>query len=333
MVEQWRRGVEEAAAVLGTRATRDAPLGARTTYRVGGPAALLVEVSGLADLELAGRAVRAGGVPVLVVGRGSNLLVADAGFRGLAVVMAEGLDRIELDAGSGRVRAGGAASLPVLARRAAAAGLGGLEWSVGVPGSVGGAVRMNAGGHGSDIAASLVRVGLVDLAADPAADPATDPATDPAADPGPGGEAGQHEVPAGGLQLGYRSSAVTPTQVVTWAEFTVGPREVRDAEAEVAAIVAWRRANQPGGQNAGSIFTNPPGDSAGRLIEAAGVKGLSRGSATVSSKHANFVQAGAGGSADDVFRLALEVRRRVEDASGVRLDLELRLVGFDGDGR
>ncbi len=297
--------------MLGDRAVRNAPLGGRTTYRVGGHAALLVEVRTPGDLARAAAAVRASGVQVLVVGRGSNLLVADAGFAGLAVVVGEGLDEVHVDTAAGLVRAGSGVSLPVLARRAAAAGAGGLEWSVGVPGSVGGAVRMNAGGHGSDIAASLVRAGVCDLGAAGTGDP-------------PAGRA----VGAAELGLGYRCSTLGPAQVVTWAEFAVTPRDPRAAEAELAAIVAWRRAHQPGGQNAGSVFANPPGDSAGRLIDAAGLKGLRRGSATVSAKHANFMQADAGGSADDVLALAREVQRRVEETAGVRLELELRLVGF-----
>jgi len=153
--------VERAAAVLGERARRQVPIGPLTSYRVGGPAALFVEVADEADLELAGRAVRASGVPVLVVGRGSNLLVADRGFPGLALVLGAGFTDIAFEGTD--VVAGAAVSLPVLARRTAVAGLTGMEWSVGVPGSVGGAVRMNAGGHGSDMSQSLVSVRVYDL--------------------------------------------------------------------------------------------------------------------------------------------------------------------------
>ena len=155
-------GVERAAAVLGARARRGVPVGPLTTYRVGGPAALLLEATGEGDLALVQEAVSASAVPVLVLGKGSNLLVADAGFPGLVVTLGEPFTSIEV-AGDGLVRAGGAVSLPVLARRTVAAGLTGMEWAVGVPGSVGGAVRMNAGGHGSDVSRTLVRCGLVDL--------------------------------------------------------------------------------------------------------------------------------------------------------------------------
>ncbi len=304
-------GIDRAAAVLGDRARPDAPLGPLTTYRVGGRAALLFEAGGIDDLVLAAAAVDAGQVPVLVVGRGSNLLVADAGFRGLAVVVGEGLDGVEVDSTAATVRAGGAAFLPVVARRTAAAGLTGLEWAVGVPGSVGGAVRMNAGGHGSDTGRTLTRIGLVDLAGG-----------------GAWAQATEREVAAGDLALGYRRSSVNANQVVVWAEFALTPGDRAGAEAAVADIVRWRREHQPGGQNAGSVFTNPPGDSAGRIIDEAGLKGLRVGSATVSAKHANFVQADDGGSADDVMALIEEVRRLVEDRTGVRLETELRLVGF-----
>lgn len=299
--------VDRAAAVLGPRAVRDAPLGALTTYRVGGGAALLLEARSEDDLALARRAVTASGVPVLVVGKGSNLLVADRGFPGLAVVVGEQLGALDVDAAAGTVRAGAGAALPVVARRTAAGGLTGLEWAVGVPGSVGGAVRMNAGGHGADTSATLSRFCFVDLA---------------------GGEDGEFD--ADRLRFGYRRSTVAPTHVVVWAEFRLGPGDRRASEEQIAEIVRWRREHQPGGQNAGSVFTNPPGDSAGRLIDAAGLKGFRLGSATVSPKHANFIQADDGGAADDVMALIREVRRRVEDQTGVRLVPELRLVGFEG---
>ena len=301
--------LDQAAALLGTRVRRDVPLGPLTTYRVGGPARLCFRAETEADLEVVRTAVVATGLPVLVIGNGSNLLVADAGFAGLAVTLGDGFAAIELGP-EGRVRAGAAVALPVLARRTAAAGLTGLEWAVGVPGSVGGAVRMNAGGHGSDVAAVIQSARLVDLS-----------------DPDPAG-AGRDWSKAE-LALGYRSSAVTPSRVVVHADFLLAPGDRARAEAEIAEIVRWRRANQPGGQNAGSVFTNPPGDSAGRLIDQAGLRGYRRGSAHVSEKHANFIQADADGSADDVWELMLEVQELVEQRQGVRLRPEVRLVGFD----
>ena len=279
------------------------PLGPLTTYRVGGPAARFVLVESEDDLVRVAAAVARSGVDVLVVGKGSNLLVADGGFAGLALQLGPAFAEISVTGTT--VRAGGAASLPVVARRTAAAGLTGFEWAVGVPGSIGGAVRMNAGGHGSDVAASLARVRVVDLA---------------------GGEDG--DVDTTDLHLGYRTSAVAPSQVVVWAELELAAGSVEAAEADIAEIVRWRRAHQPGGQNAGSVFTNPVGDSAGRLIEAAGGKGLRVGTAEVSPKHANFIQSDEGGSADDVWRLMGEVRRRVHAHAGITLHPETCLVGF-----
>ncbi len=174
-----------------------------------------------------------------------------------------------------------------------------------MPGSVGGGLRMNAGGHGSDIAASLRRYGWMDLAS------------------GAGGEAGLER-----LAPSYRSSSIAAPEVVLWAEFaaTDGPPE--EGRAEITEIVRWRRVHQPGGSNAGSVFTNPEGASAGGLVDEAGLKGLRIGTASVSTKHANFIQADEGGSADDVWRLIHRVRDLVAEATGVRLETEVRLVGF-----
>ncbi len=297
----------EAARLLGPAAAVDVPLGPLTTYRVGGRAALAVTVSTEDDLVPVAEAVRATDVPVLVVGKGSNMLVADAGFPGLAVIVA-GPAHVTVGPPDGAevlVGAGGAAGLPVVARQSAAAGLRGLEWAVGVPGSVGGAVRMNAGGHGADIASCLVEARVFDLRA---------------------GAASSRRAET--LDLGYRASNLAPTDVVVAATFRAVRGERAGAEAAISEIVRWRRENQPGGQNAGSVFTNPPDDSAGRLVEAAGLKGFRLGTATVSAKHANFIQADEGGSADDVRRLMDLVRDRVRAEVGVELHAEVRLIGF-----
>ncbi len=298
-------GLTRVEELLGKKATRDTPLGPRTTYRVGGRAAVLVEASDEEDLALIAEARDATGVDVLVVGKGSNLLVSDAGFPGIAVVLADGFDVVEIDA-EGLVVAGGAVAYPVLARTTAHQGWSGLEWAVGVPGTVGGAVRMNAGGHGSETAERLVSARLVSLR-----------------------EGGARVVPSGDLDLSYRHSSVGADDVVTEASFRLDRGDPKAAAAKISEIVAWRRANQPGGRNAGSIFQNPEGDSAGRLVEAAGAKGLRIGSAAVSNKHANFIQADDGGSADDVRALIEAVREIVLRETGVSLVTEVVFVGFD----
>lgn len=286
---------------------RNRPLAPFTTYRVGGPAAGFVAVTSVRDLEHVREALIAEDVPpaTLVVGRGSNLLVADAGFDGLVLHLEHDFEEIAIDRTS--VRVGAAASLPVVARRTAQAGLTGFEWAVGVPGSVGGAVRMNAGGHGSDIAASLVGVSMFDLL-----------------------RGGPEHWTAADLDLAYRSSAVGARHLVLFADFELMEGDAGASADLLAEIVRWRRANQPGGQNAGSVFRNPDGDSAGRLIEAAGLKGQRLGTATVSEKHANFIQADPDGSADDVRALIELVRQAVLDRFGIELHPENQLVGFEG---
>lgn len=311
--------VRRALERLAHFAHRDVPLAPLTTYRVGGPAAILARPTSVAELLLVGRAANETGLPVLVVGRGSNLLVADEGFAGIAVVLADLVEAslVDLHGEHGEhgehggrrrpVRFGAAVALPVAARRSVAAGLTGFEWAVGVPGSIGGAVRMNAGGHGSDIAAALRRVELVDLHL-----------------------AQRSSVEAAALGLRFRGSDLADHQVVVTAELVLAEGDREQSERELDEIVRWRRTNQPGGQNAGSVFVNPvPGEiPAGRLIDEAGLRGLRLGSAHVSDKHANFIQADEGGTAADVRALIELVRDRVEAQSGFRMRSEVRLVGF-----
>jgi UDP-N-acetylmuramate dehydrogenase len=313
--------VEEAAArlraVFGERVERHVPFARLTTYGLGGPAAVLVRVQDEAELDGLAAALPAG-VPFLCVGRGSNLLVADEGFAGVAIVLDGPLADLAVvadpadpgDRERGVVRAGGGVRLPVLARQAAAAGWGGVEFYAGIPGSVGGAVRMNAGGHGKETVEVLQRAWIADLAA--------------------GG--GVEERPVDRLDLTYRHSNLGPAQLVVRAEFTVAACPAEECRAEIDEVVRWRRANQPGGNNAGSVFTNPPGDSAGRLIDGCGLKGFRVGTAWVSDRHANFFQAepDGRGRAADVVALVLEVRRRVAEATGVELVPELRRVAFAG---
>lgn len=305
-------------AVLGDRVCENVALAPLTTYRVGGPARIFVRVVSADDLGALARAVLASGLPVLVVGRGSNLLVADSGFAGIAVQLGEPgepggpgesglIGGISVDGTV--VSAGGGVPLPVLARRTAAGGLSGFEWAVGVPGTLGGAVRMNAGGHGSDIAASLIDAHVYDLRL------------------GRG-----RAVAAAELGLGFRSSALAAHQLVLSARLQLRPGDRTASEREIAEIVRWRREHQPGGQNAGSVFVNPvPGRvAAAQLIDGLGLRGMRIGSAEVSLKHANFVQADEGGRADDVLALIEAVRAKVAEAHGIALRSEVRLVGFPG---
>ena len=291
-------------SVLAGRVHENRPLGPLTTYRVGGAAMRYVVVESMLDLRAVVHAATVGALPVLVIGRGSNLLVSDDGFAGLAMQL--GAAFTDVDTRGPVVRAGGGAALPMVARRTAALGLAGFEWAVGVPGSIGGACRMNAGGHGSDMAGCLSSVRVVDLH----------------------GDGSVRQIPVRDLALSYRHSVLRDDQVVVQATLALTVDEPADALARVDAIVRWRREHQPGGQNAGSVFTNPPGDSAGRLIDTAGCKGLRLGTAEVSSKHANFIQADDNGRAEDVHALMTLVQERVLATHGVVLVAETRLVGF-----
>jgi len=265
------------------------------------------------DLQRVGLAVQRSGLPVLVLGRGSNVLVADRGFRGIVVSVGALTDTLEIDSSTAVATASAGVLLPVLARKTAAAGLTGFEWAVGVPGSIGGAVKMNAGGHGSDIAASLIDITIADLESS-------------------NGHV-ERTMSIDEVGLRFRGSALSPTMVVLAARLQLARGNRETSELEIGEIVAWRRANQPGGQNAGSVFVNPvPGEvSAGALIDSTGLRGLRVGTAVVSDKHANFIQSAENGSADDVRNLMRLVKQRVEESTGYVMHSEIRLVGFEDE--
>ena len=309
--------IEHAFDLFKSKAKRNVDLSQFTTYKVGGTAALHMMVSSIDDLYLVSAVLAEVELPILVIGRGSNLLISDSGFKGLALTIGGLADYVDLPNRDEEPEVepialfGGSVALPVAARQSVARGLTGFEWGVGVPGSVGGAVRMNAGGHGSDMASSLTSVRMFHLRK--------------------GLEA---HVNAVDLGLRFRGSALDDHHVVLSAtvdlEWSKSPEA---SEAELQEVVRWRRENQPGGQNAGSVFVNPePGKvSAGAVIDELGMRGLRVGSAQVSEKHANFIQADVGGSAQDVVALMAEVRRRVRDERGYVLRSEIRLVGFEDE--
>jgi UDP-N-acetylmuramate dehydrogenase len=308
-----------ATELFGKRAHTDVSLAQFTTYRVGGNAALHVHVQSIEDLEAISAVLAQVDLPLLVIGRGSNMLIADNGFAGLAITFGSFLEYIDLpdrsDGADGGLDVepialfGGSVLLPVAARQSVHRGLTGFEWGVGVPGTIGGAVRMNAGGHGSDMASSLVSARIFHLLR--------------------GVEA---HVDAVDLGLRFRGSAIADHHVVLSATLNLGWATDTDAgETQLSEIVKWRRENQPGGQNAGSVFVNPvPGEvSAGALIDQIGMRGFRIGTAHVSEKHANFIQADEGGLASDVVQVMAEIRRRVKESTGYDLRSEIRLAGFD----
>jgi len=288
--------------------TGGASLADSTTLRVGGAARVLVEAESDEDLRAVARAADEHEVPVLVVGRGSNMLVADEGWPGIALVLGRGLRGIEIEpltGGGGRVIAGGAEPLPVVAARTADAGLGGFAWGAGVPGTIGGAVRMNAGAHEGEMVDVLVEADLFRL-----------------------GSRSRETWPVEQLGLGYRSSELPRDAIVVAATLELPAADPDEVKEQISAVRAWRRKHQPINEpNCGSVFVNPPGDSAGRLIDAAGLRGLQHGGAQVSERHANFIVTSPGATAADVMELIRTVHDAILEQHGIDLRSELVVVG------
>jgi UDP-N-acetylmuramate dehydrogenase len=278
------------------------PLAGRTTLRIGGPARFLVEV---ADAEALARVLRfasAEGLPVLVLGKGSNLLVPDAGFPGTVLVLVGAFRQTRVE--GTEIVAGGGASLMALAVAARDAGLSGVENVSGIPSSVGGAVRINAGSYGSEIFDVLVSATLVS----------------------PAGEV--RTAAAGAIAHGYRWTSLCDTgDVVAEARFLLSSRSTAEIAARMSEVAAKRRDALPKQPNAGSIFRNPPGLFAGRLLEECGMKSRRVGGAEVSSVHANVIVNTGGATAEDVKALMTEMKRAVRERFGIELEPEIQLVG------
>lgn len=281
------------------------PLGPLTTYKAGGPAALFAEVGTIDELEALVDSGLTRERMVLVLGRGSNLVVADSGFDGLVVKLGGQFATAQIT--GNEVVAGGAMPLPRLARQAVADGLLGLEFFVGVPGSVGGAVRQNAGCFGVETRDRLLTAQLIDL------------------------ESGRSdERSAADLDLSYRHSNVAASEIVVSARFEGYQGDPSAGKEKMREITRWRKEHQPGGTlNAGSVFKNPEGVAAGELIDELGLKGMSVGGVSVSEKHANFFVAGPEATADDIYRLVHLVKDTVFELSGTKLEPEIQFVGFE----
>ena len=302
--------IERLVLAAGELIEEHSPLGARSTYRVGGSARAFLSLETHRQLDELAPLIFECGLPLVVLGNGSNLLVAD-GEHDILVVRLRGEfcdlawhdDADDVDGGV-TVEAGAGLDLPVGARRLSNEGVVGFEWAVGVPGTFGGAVVMNAGGHGSDMATSVVGVTSRNAR-------------------------GVRHWTRAQLDFSYRSSAIGEGEIVTSVTLSLRHGDAHDAGERLKEIVRWRREHRPGGANAGSVFQNPEGDHAGRLIDAAGCRGLRVRSAVVSEKHANFIQVDPGGRAEDVYELMRAVRDRVVATSGVQLHTEHRFVGFE----
>ncbi|MEG6511945.1 UDP-N-acetylmuramate dehydrogenase [Desulforamulus ruminis] len=276
-----------------------------TTWRIGGPADLFVDPVGREDIRQAVEFARSKQLPITVIGNGSNLLVKDGGIRGMVIKVGRGLAYITVDGTF--IRAGAGLTLPELAAAARRAGLGGFEFAAGIPGSLGGALVMNAGAMNGCTADVLQSAVVLD-----------------------------HQnrfitLPKEEFGFAYRTSNLQKTGTICVETCWQGiPRDPAVIEQETREYLSRRKALQPQGfPNVGSIFKNPPGDSAGRLIEAAGGKGLKVGGAEVSHKHANWILNVGNATARDVLTLIEQVKRRVMDCFGILLHLEVRVLGED----
>jgi UDP-N-acetylenolpyruvoylglucosamine reductase len=285
---------------------RDYPLARLTTIRTGGAAELFARASSVAELErLAGWAAEQG-MDVGVVGSGSNLLVADGGVRGLIVKLDNDLSKIQLD--GTRILCGGGARLPAVAARAAQAGLTGIEFGVNIPGTVGGAVRMNANAYGGELARVLEWVDVV-------------------------GPTGTERRASEQLGFSYRRSRLRAGEIVARASFALQQATSAIVKEALADMRSRRKAAQPSGiKTFGSTFKNPDDPrardrTAGQLLEAAGCRGLRIGGASFSAKHANFIENHGDATTANVVALMAEGRRRVRERFGIDLEPEVQALG------
>ena len=300
MAAETSRHLLDRLPPLTGRMQADAPLAAFTWFRVGGPAEILVRPSSPKDLATLLAALPED-APLTVIGAASNLIVRDGGITGVVVRLARGFSEIIPDATG--IVAGAAALDATVAEYAAAAGLAGLEFLSGIPGSIGGAVAMNAGAYGGDVAGCLDWVDIVTAA-------------------------GVSRLNAAALHFAYRHAALPPGAVVTRARFHAKPGDPAIIASRMAEIRASREATQPvRARTGGSTFRNPPDMKAWELIDSAGCRGLQRGGAQISEKHCNFMLNTGGATAAELEGLGEEVRRRVHAATGITLDWEIKRIG------
>jgi UDP-N-acetylmuramate dehydrogenase len=278
------------------------PLSKFTTLGTGGPARWVGSPAGVAELVELLSWARDRDAPVAAVGLGSNLLAADAGFDGLALKLGGELSAAQVD--DGMLAAGGGAPLAVCLHRARAAGLGGLEFVCAIPGTVGGGVKMNAGAYGGDIASVLVRAEVADAE-------------------------GARWLTPEELGLSYRRSTLVPGQIVARAELRGVPSSMEEIKATVAEMQRKRKDAQPTNKRTfGSVFKNPEHElTAGRMLEACGLRGFRIGGAQISPKHANFIENAGDARSEDAVGLIAEARRRALERFGVRLEPEVQLLG------
>ena len=282
---------------------KNEPMSLHTTFRVGGPADTYAEPEDEWELRELMDTCESAGTPYLLIGRGSNLLIGDGGFRGTVICLGKAFSKIEVDGDMITAQAG--AQLSAVANAALEHGLTGMEFASGIPGSVGGALVMNAGAYGGEMKDILLAADILEMDGTP------------------------DRTDAAGLELGYRHSNIPELgRTVLGASFRLEKGDPAEIEAKMKDLNARRKEKQPlEYPSAGSTFKRPEGYFAGKLIEDAGLKGFSSGGAQVSEKHAGFVINRGGATAKDILQLIQEVQRRVFEHSGVRLEPEIRMAG------
>lgn len=295
-----RAELEQVADAVRGAVLWDEPMSRHTSLRVGGPADLFLEPADLDDLKLALGLIRGANLPYLVVGGGFNMLVRDAGVRG-CVISLKSLDALAPMPGA-RLEVGAGITNALLCRFTAVNCLGGIEFLCGIPGSFGGAVTMNAGAHGGE---TIPRVETLTTLRD--------------------GEVTVQRTSE--LEYGYRYLKLEPGEIVVGARLRLEPAERRVIEERMAQYLSQRSSQHVAFPNAGSFFKNPPGEQAWRLIDQAGLRGMTVGGAQVSEVHANFLVNRGGARAADFLTLAALVKLRVQETSGVELEEEVRFVG------
>jgi UDP-N-acetylmuramate dehydrogenase len=307
--------IETLGEVYGDRLQVNVSLKRYTAARMGGNADVMITVSSSSELEKVSRYLWKADIAFIVLGSGSNVLISDAGMR--QVVILNRAKKIVFNPQSlhPTVWVESGVNFGVLARKAATHGLSGLEWAAGIPGTVGGAIYGNAGAHGSDMSKNLLMAKILHRR--------------------PTSEDKRHEIlqeewPVKRFEYAYRSSALKrqPNQVVVLsAQLRLNQKTPEAVQAKMDEYAALRRSSQPGGASMGSVFKNPPGDYAGRLIEAAGLKGRKIGKVEVSEKHANFFINQDSATASDYEALIRLVHKEVLKKQGVNLELEIELLG------
>ncbi len=298
--------LEELRSLFGSRLQENVQIANFTSARVGGVADALLMVRSADELAQAAQALWERNVPFTLLGSGANVIVSDAGIRGVVLLNRAHTVRIDAESSPPTVWAESGANIGTVARQVALRGLSGLEWAATVPGTVGGAVYGNAGAHGSEVQTNLLLADILHRTA------------------------GRQLWTNAQMAFEYRSSALKRSHepaVILAAQFRLEPSSPEQVKAKMELFAAQRKRTQPPGASTGSVFKNPPGDFAGRLIDAAGLKGARVGGVEVSRIHANFFVNDRNATASDYFNLIQMVRQRVEQKFGIRLELEVELIG------